>query len=336
MGSVFKRKDSSVWWITYSIAGQRKRVSAGKTKAQAQALLAKIETEIFEGSHFPEKRRVDLTIAGLRDLWLELAAEKKSLRMDRVRFKTIVDHFGAATRLAGLSRLQIERFKAKLRATKTRYGKPMSSASVNRHLALLRAAINAAGANGYLHRDPMKGFKLLPENNERDRTCTLDEYKALCDAANHKLRLMIVVAYNTGMRLSEIATLKWSQIDAQSGLVRLKAGDVKTGRGRTVPLNNEARDALAAFPRRIDGRLFGVKPSTFPPQFSRLTKKLGIEDLRFHDLRHTAATNFRRNGIDVITLKKIIGHKSWEMMERYQTVDHDDLLAAVGRSQEPR
>jgi len=98
---VYKRKDSDKWWISYSVAGKLYREPAG-TKAQAAALLAKRKLEVFEGRHFPDKKQNDLTMDGLRQLWLEHAAHKKSLRDDQQRFKTILGYFGAQTRVAAL------------------------------------------------------------------------------------------------------------------------------------------------------------------------------------------------------------------------------------------
>ena len=147
---VYKRGDSGKWWVSYSVGGKLYR-EAGGTKAQATALLAKRKAEIFEGRHFPDKKQSDLTFAGLRDLWLEHAAHKKSIADDRQRFSAIMSHFGATTRMAALTPTDVQRFKATLAATKSRRGTVLAPATVNRHLALLRAALRLAEANHYIH-----------------------------------------------------------------------------------------------------------------------------------------------------------------------------------------
>lgn len=338
MGTVYERQDSGQWWISYSVGGRRFRRVGGKTKAQASALLAKVEVEIFEGKHFPDKRKAGLTLAGLQDLWFEHAANKKSVKADQSRFDTVVSFFGASTQITGLAPADIEKLKALLTNKQTRFGKPMAPASVNRHLEVLRAALRVADANGHFHRNPMRGVKFLDEHNERDRVATPDEYEQLVDAAAPKLRLAIVLGFHTGMRLGEIAGLTWEQIDLRKRVVRLHSSETKTGYGRTVPLSPEAIEALKAWPRSLDGgRLIDVAATSLSPLFSRLCRRLEIKDLRFHDLRHSALTNLRRAGADVFTISAISGHKSLSMLKRYQTISDDDLhdaIAKVGKLEE--
>lgn len=77
---LFKRKNSPYWWLTYSIGGKRYRESTKTAnKRQANAYLAKRETELFEGRFFPEKRSSELTMEGLRDKWLKHAGHKKTI-----------------------------------------------------------------------------------------------------------------------------------------------------------------------------------------------------------------------------------------------------------------
>ena len=68
---------------------------------------------------------------------------------------------------------------------------------------------------------------------------------------------------------------------------------------------------------------------TLSSDFSQLCRSIGIADLHFHDMRHSALTNFRRAGMDLVTIKRISGHKTWRMFERYQTVTDSDLRAAM-------
>ena len=71
----------------------------------------------------------------------------------------------------------------------------------------------------------------------------------------------------------------------------------------------------------------------FSAMFHKLTRALDVSELRFHDLRHTAATNLRRAGVDLFTIKQITGHKTLKMLERYNCVNVDDLKEARGKVQ---
>jgi integrase len=178
----------------------------------------------------------------------------------------------------------------------------------------------------------MAGVRLLAEHNRRDRVCTRKEYQQLLAAAPPVLRLAIVLGFHTGMRLGEIASLTWAQIDLKRGIAKLRAQDTKTGQGRVVPLAREVIAELESAPRNLDGAVVGATTGTLSPAFTRLTRELGLADLRFHDLRHTAATNLRRAGVDIFTIKEITGHKTLAMLERYNTIDVQDLREAVEKA----
>ncbi|MCC6809681.1 MAG: tyrosine-type recombinase/integrase [Deltaproteobacteria bacterium] len=218
-------------------------------------MLAKRKVEICSGTFLPEKRQTDLTMDGLRKVWLEEAASKASIGDDRQRLATIVDHFGATTRVASLLPVDVAKFANTLAQRKTRRGSLMAQATINRHLAVLIWALRAAERNGYRHRLPAASITLKPENNERNRICSADEYSKLIDWAQPQLRLAIIIAYHTGMRLGEIASLTWDRVNTRSKLVHLKASDTKTGAARTIPLAKPVIEELKARPRRLDGTL---------------------------------------------------------------------------------
>jgi integrase len=333
LGSVFKRPDSEIWWITFSRGGRRFRQSADTTRKQeAQALLAKLEHQAFEAQHFPAKRKAGLSVAGLRDKWLEAKAHKRSLRADKTRFETIVEHFGASTMVSSILGDDVIRFAAELAATRVRGDRLMSTASVNRHLALLRSALRFASKQKWATGEALDAIELQPERNERDRICTREEFKKLIATRDGELRLAIVIAFHTAMRLGEIVALTWSRVDLKQRIIKLGAGDTKTNAGRKVPLRPEVIVELERWPRAIDGgHLFQRTSDDLSSRFHKLCAKLEIEDLRFHDLRHTALTSLRRGGVDVFTMQAISGHKTIAMLRRYQSVDEDDLRAAIDK-----
>lgn len=343
MGSVYQRPNSSRWWISYNIGGRRHREAGGNTKREAELLLAKREVEIHEGRYFPDKKSSELTMQGLEELWLEHARAKgkKSVREDGIRFPAIVEHFGARTLIATLRPTDVERFIDKLRQTVTRNGTPMAPATINRHLALLRSALRFADANGYRHRDPMRGVKLLAERNRRDRVATEDEIARLIEHAAPELRLAIILLRETAMRMGEVAALEWDRVDLDEGFARLRDEHTKTDEGRDVPLSAAAVEALRAWPKRIvtsddgtrtvDPRVFQRSAEVLSASFSRLVRQLEIPDLHAHDFRHLRATEYRRAGVDLYEIAAITGHKSLTMLQRYQKIERADLRRAVER-----
>jgi integrase len=329
---LYKRGPS--WWITYMVDNQRIRISANtKRREEAQAFMSKLTVEIFEGRHFPDKKHNTLSVQDLGALWLSTKGrEKKSRSDDEQRFRAITAHFGANRRVSSIKPKDAEAFVLWLREQTTKRGKQIAAATVNHHLKLLRAALNNAAANGHDVGTTAKAIRLLPLHNARERLCTPAEYKNLMAHAYPKLRFAIVMGYWTAMRLGEISQLSWQQIDLVNAQISLKASQTKTRRSRTVPLAPEALEEIRGWPRALGAtRLIDVDKRTLSPAFARLCRKLQIEDLRFHDFRHTALTRLRRAGADILTIAAISGHEDLKSLQRYSHVSDADKQAAISQ-----
>jgi integrase len=184
----------------------------------------------------------------------------------------------------------------------------------------------------------------------RSRRLNHEEEKRILQAvdaySNPMLGWIVRIALETGMRSSEIATLRRDQVDLQRRVVRLF--DTKNKSTRTVPLNRAATTAFAAAlshpVRPIDTDLifFGEpgrdgkrRPYAFSKQWLDTKKLLGIRDLRFHDLRHEAVSRLVEAGLTDQEVSAISGHKSMQMLKRYTHLRAEDLVArldAVGDS----
>ncbi|MBI5510485.1 MAG: site-specific integrase [Deltaproteobacteria bacterium] len=314
---LFQRDGSDKWWLTYSIAGKRFRESTGThVKREAEAILAKRRVEIFEGRHFPEKKRNDLTVAGLRDLWNEHAQHKADAKKDKQKLGVIVEFFGANALVATLAKRDSERFRDTLAARVTRSKRKTAPATVNRYLALWRAALNHVQGD-YLHRNPMAGVAFLPERNQRERECEAEEYESLLGRADADMRLALVLAYEQGMRRTEICRSLRAQVSTKRREIQVPADASKNTFPRTVPLTKRALAEIEAAPVRMDGRLVALEPDTVTHRFTGLCSALGIEGLHFHDLRGTAITRLSRAGASLAELQKFSGHKSVQALMRY-------------------
>jgi integrase len=331
--AVFKR--GRIWWLRYTVGNRQVRESAKTTrKAEAEALLNKRLADIFQGRYFPHRRQADLTFSGLKVMWLSAKKGKATLSHDEQRFRRIVDHFGPSKLISTVSAEDIDGFKEALLQSTTSRGTPMAPATVNRYLALLRSAFRLAGRRRYKHSDPMAGVEMLPENNDRDRICSPEEHEQLVEHADPELRLVVEFGYWMGMRLGEIANLTWDQIDLKHGFVRLRRKDTKEAAAKQVPLASELVEILKEEPRRINGRLFVSRSDTLSTRFAELTRKQGISDLRFHDLRHTAVTRLRRAGVDILVIQHITGHKTLSMLARYNKATEADLKTAMKKAEQ--
>jgi len=285
-------------------------------------------------------------VKDLGEKWLERSSGKRSLRHDKQRWGRIEEFFGPDRNIAAILTEDVIEFRDALGKEDTRrisdeakakdpkHRKLMAPATVNRHLALLRSALRYAEKSLRQRTlDPTSGVEMLDELNERDRLWTAKEYEQLREAAPPALRLAIIFAYWTGMRLGEITSLQWEQVDIKAGVARLKSKDTKTKEARIVPLPVAVLDALTEEARPVGGgALFKVRSSSLSPLFTRLARELEIENIRLHDARHTAATRLRRAGVDVLTIQRITGHKTLDMLRRYNTITEEDLVAAVAKA----
>jgi integrase len=148
---------------------------------------------------------------------------------------------------------------------------------------------------------------------------------------------MLLIAYHLGQRFGEITNLTWDRVDLQRGFITLRSIDTKTKKARQVPLTPAVRMVLGdlAKVRRLDTNhvfLYEGQPiKSIKTALKRAKRLSGVEGFRFHDLRHCAATNLRRAGVDTATDMRIVGHKSEKMWKRYNAIDEKDLTKAATR-----
>jgi integrase len=176
--------------------------------------------------------------------------------------------------------------------------------------------------------NPCRTIRLPAGSRRRERRLEGDEEARLLDAIEKAMprspgvRALLLVAIETGMRQGELLGLRWSDVDLSRRVAHLD--DTKSGDPRNVPLSLRAVEALRAIPRRIDGRIFGVTQDALIRGFSRACKLAGIEGLRFHDLRHEAASRLA-GLLQAHELAKMFGWRTLAMALRYYHPRAEDL-----------
>ncbi|MFX0209250.1 MAG: tyrosine-type recombinase/integrase [Candidatus Hodarchaeota archaeon] len=148
------------------------------------------------------------------------------------------------------------------------------------------------------------------------------------------LRPILVVALNTGMRLGEILSLQWNQIDFRTRRIRVER--TKSGRIRYIDINNQLLEELLNLKRRNGQCMYlffnqrtGKPLTTVKKAFKSACAIADIKGLRFHDLRHTFATRLVERGVDLITVKELLGHHSIVITQRYTHSNSEQKKKAV-------
>ncbi len=330
--------DGKTLTLARGVSGAKlKRWKVGVTnRTVAKQQEALIKTDLMKGIVKSDQAVKCPTFAEWGELYLGLeqvkALNSYDDRVNAIRRQLIP--FFSKKALNEIKAEDVEAYRAQRRL---RNGQPPSLGTLNNDHIILKHMLSVAVRRGILEVNAAKKVPLPDPNNERDRVLSEEEWKRLYEAAAPHLKPILLVAYQLGPRLGEIINLTWDRVDLNRGFIKLRSMDTKTGEPRQVPLTLAVRQSLTelARVRSLTTKhvfLYEGKPvREIKTAFHTAARKAGIEDLRFHDLRHCAATNLRRAGVDTVTAMRIVGHKSERMHRRYNNVAEDDLVAAASK-----
>lgn len=328
---VYRRKDSRFWWINATLPnGQRVRQSAGtESREDAEALLAKLKLDAYRGHHFGIKPQRSWQEAAVR--YLELKRNLRSFTTTQQILRALDPFLGALM----LDQINGDVIWKIIEAGRKQGLKP---ATINRRLAWLRSVLRMA-RDDWQWIDVIPKIRMLPGEVERDRWLSRAEADRLIAACAPHLAALVRFALATGCRASEITGLEWSRVDLARQVAWLNR--TKNGSPRGVPLNVDAvavlREQQGKHPRFCfvyRGHPIGWEMTN--TGWHTALRKAGIEDFRFHDLRHTWASWHRQAGTSCDELKDLGGWKSRVMVDRYAKFATENLLAAAARIESVR
>ena len=245
--------------------------------------------------------------------WIKEKAHKTTLESDRMHFRWLDEHL-RSKRLAEIDRDAIDRLTA------VRLADGVSAATVNRLLQVIRAVLRMAEREwGWLEKAPP--IRLMQEPKRRIRWLTRDDVDRLLKELPPHLAEMVRFSLATGLREANVTGLAWSQVDLARRIAWIHPDQAKGRKAIAVPLNAEAVVVVR--------RQLGQHPTwVFTFKGKRVTKannhawrkalrRAGIDDFRWHDLRHTWASWHIQSGTPLSVLQELGGWKSPEMVRRY-------------------
>ena len=324
--SLYNRKDSSAWWIKISIARRTIQCSTGiSDKIKAQEYHDTLKAQLWQEERLGIKACHSWKEAVLR--WLNETCDKATHLEDKSKLIWLHTFLGKLT-IDEINLDVIDNIRnAKLK-------EEVSKATVNRYLALIRSIlIRSRDEWQWLEKVPK--IRLYSEKNDRERALTQDEAIRLLSELPEHQHETVLFALATGLRQSNVVKLEWSQINLELKHAWVKASNSKNGKAIAVPLNDVA---VAVLQRQIGKhltRVFTYKSESFKAANTRAwrlaLKRAGVENFRWHDLRHTWATWQRQAGTPTHELQRLGGWKTSAMVERYAHLAPDQLAHAASR-----
>lgn len=330
--SLYRRKDSPYWWIKLpAIRGERgplQKSTGTADKRKAQQVLETIKVERWEQDKLGAKPRRTWEEATLK--FLEETVHKRSQSKDIAILKWL-DPWAGGKYLDQIDRALIDSVKA----ARLKVG---AASTANRYLAVIRSILRKAYFEWeWLDRIPK--VSLYRESQGRIRSLSREEFQRLHAELPSHLAAMALFSVATGLRQANVRDLKWPQVDLERRHAWINADEHKNGKPHAVPLNATALDVLEKQKGQHEANVFvyAGKPiaNVSTKAWWAALDRCGIEDFRWHDLRHTWASWHRQQGTPTHELQRLGGWKTLAMVERYAHVAPEGLQLAADRLDNP-
>lgn len=332
------RERNGTYFADYRINGRRFRKKLGRSKRIAELALKDIEVKVAKG-----ELGFSVKDSDLEKLYQEFLAYSKTNHApsSQKRYSAILDNFKRYLRqypylvkISHLAHKVFEDYKA--------YRKEQGAANktVNNELQTLGAMFNLAIKWGYATNSPVKGVSSLKEDDhKKPRFLSKDECRILLEKCGGELYPIFFTFLNTGMRKSELEYLEWPDIDFERRKIKIKIKDhwrPKTEE-REIPINDALMAVLEQHKTKAhNGSLVfhdqgkRIEPNSLRKKLMALTKKCGFPDVtKIHSLRHTFASHLVMKGVDLPTIKKLMGHSDIETTMIYSHLADEHVDKAV-------
>lgn len=343
MASIERRvaQDGTVSFrVKIRVKGHAPVSASFRRKTDALKHATRVEADILAGRYkvVAEARRH--TFADLCDEYIKqvLPLQPKSEDKKRLHLAYWRAKFGPLW-LADITPAAIVQCRNELLAGFTKRKRLRTPATVVRYLATLSHAFSIAMRDWqWVEDNPVRKITKPREPRGRERFLSDVEREKLLVACRQSkspvLYAVVVLAISTGMRRGEIMNLKWIDVDLQRGTILLR--ETKNDTSRCVPLIGHAKQLLEDLSkvRRIDTVLIfpnlrGKGPVELKRPWDTAIDAAGLEDFRFHDLRHTAASYLAMNGATTVEIAAVLGHKTLDMVRRYSHLTNGHTAKVV-------
>tara|TARA_R110000782_G_scaffold268961_3_gene366209 strand:+ start:7762 stop:8856 length:1095 start_codon:yes stop_codon:yes gene_type:complete len=346
------RNGLTVYRAKIRLKGRRPESKTFERKTDARDWAQQREAELKRSRAFGTAETAHKTIADLIDRYLDHELPKRNSNQDMVKTclkwwrteigeRTLQDISPSILAECRDRLLQARYSDHKFASKKTPRKK--SPATVIRYMAALSHVFSvAANEWEWIDSNPMLKVKKPALPQPRVRFLDDDERKRLIEACRKSdcsyLYPVVVIALSTGARYSEIMHLRWRDIDLERGIARLEK--TKNQDRRALPLAHHALELVKALRKKqkdaaktdyVFARADGLAPMEIRKHWYKAMEDAELEDFRFHDLRHSAASYLAMNGATLAEIAEVLGHKTLQMVKRYAHLSDQHTAKVVER-----
>lgn len=331
--SIYKRPDSPYWWMSFTVNGKTYQKSTKtKNKKQALKVFCKVEALIDDGKFNKvdeSKKRTFQELAAKYES--QVFRELKGFEKSQSYLNQLRDFFGSY-KLAEIQAPLIDDFK------QMRKAKGVSKATINRQLNILKRMLNIAKKRWHWLQ-VMPDIEMEPKaDRKRKRFLTFKEYHELLDHCEEWLRPIVALAAWTGLRQGNVINLRREQVELSMKTITIDGDEMKNEEDLCIPVSKPAYDTLKAAMKLVhlkssfifcdkEGQPFHQR--RVQKAFKGAVKDAGIENFRFHDLRHCYASWNRQAGASLDDIAELLGQKDTRMAKRYSHITIHHLSKAV-------
>lgn len=323
------RKRGSSWQALVRRRGYPDTVKTFSSKTEAEQWARAIEVEMDRGLFVCRDKTEQTTLGDvIRRYMLSVTPSKRGHVEETIRL--------TATLRNRIARLSMSNLTPEVMATyRDERLRKCKANTVIRDLAVLSAIINHAKREwGIVIQNPVELIRKPAMPPGRDRVLSYTEEVALLQELeptgrrNPWMRHLVILAIETAMRRGELLGLLWEHVDAEQRTLFLPL--TKNGQSRYVPLSSRAIETLQAMFRSPDDRVFPITVAAMEANFLKAVRRAKLDNLHFHDLRHTATSRMASKLPNVIELAAVTGHTSLQMLKRYYHPRAEDLARKLG------
>jgi integrase len=348
---IYKTSKSPYWQYDFQVRGRRYHGSTAlESKRAAEQFVAKLRTEAAMGVHAKPSITLDEAFGMW---WANKGKHQRTAKTTEGQIERLLNVLGRSSLMASIVQGQLDDYVAQRRLN-------VANATVNREIELYRRVWRYTHGRKQFDvgEEHNWGELLLPEPKERARELSPDEEARLMAVLNTDLGAMVEFAELSGQRKTAIVSLLWSNVDFDNKVAKFKIKAEADG-WHTIPLTSGMIEIIRSRPRvcpqvftyeckrsappirrgdkilpgRKKGQRYPFSKQGWSREWRAALKAAGIEDFRFHDLRHTAGSRITRACGNLKVTQKVLGHTSISTTARYAHASDDDVRRAMAAAE---